>query len=98
LQGIEAIIEWQQRMLAQSNNECLLLLAENRRVRRLGPHGGIAGGGAPAPYGDRLLIDAVSAGQLPQARLTILYCSTDRLSLRALIVALARTIPTAQAI
>src|SRR5262245_56162996 len=31
------------------------------------------------PLGDRLLVDPVALGQHPQALLTILYCSTDRL-------------------
>jgi hypothetical protein len=62
--------------------ERIFLFAENRRTRLPRSHRGIADRRAPAPFGNRLRIDAVAVGDLPQARLTILYCSTDRLSRR----------------
>src|SRR5271154_3484451 len=34
------------------------------------------------PFGDGLLVDPVVLGQRPQALLTMLYCSTDRLCRR----------------
>src|SRR5215204_2778685 len=44
------------------------------------PRRAICGGIPLLPFGDRLRVDAMALGQGPQARLTILYCSTDCLS------------------
>src|SRR5215212_3050551 len=41
------------------------------------PRRAIRGGVPLLPFGDRLLVDAMALSQGPQARLTILYCSTD---------------------
>src|SRR5215208_3440948 len=41
------------------------------------PRRPISGGIPLLPFGDRLLVDAMALSQGPQARLTILYCSTD---------------------
>src|SRR5215213_11848668 len=43
------------------------------------PRRPISGGVPLLPFGHRLLVDAMALGQGSQARLTILYCSTDRL-------------------
>jgi hypothetical protein len=42
----------------------------------------ISNGAASLPLGNRLLVDPVAPGQRPQARLTMLYRSTDCLSRR----------------
>ena len=47
-----------------------------------GPGRQIGDRGPLLPLGDGLLVDAVALGQRPQARLTMLYRSTDRLCRR----------------
>src|SRR5918998_3026600 len=41
------------------------------------PRRAVCGGIPLLPFGDRLRVDAMALGQGSQARLTILYCSTD---------------------
>jgi hypothetical protein len=73
LQGIEAAVEWQQRVLAKGNDDGLIL---DRQDSRFGfPQ--IGDRPASPPFGDSLLVDAVPPGQDPQALLTMLYRSTD---------------------
>jgi hypothetical protein len=50
------------------------------RTVDLGSLGPVGRSLALLPFGDGLLVDAVAAGKRPQALLTILYRSTDRLS------------------
>ncbi len=79
LEGIEAIIQRQQRVLTKGNDDCLFLERQHRgsRFPRAGRQ---IGNRRPLlPFGDGLLVDPVALGQRPQALLTILYCSTDRL-------------------
>ena len=82
LQGIKAVIQRQQRVLAERDNDRFLL---NRQYRRMN----ICGAGRQvldrralvtalralpsAPLRDSLLIDAVTLGENPQALLTMLY-------------------------
>ena len=80
LEGIEAIIERQERVLAKGDDQRFFLFAEYRRTRLPGSHPSVADRITPAPFGNRLGINPVADRELPQARLTILYCSTDRLS------------------
>src|ERR1700681_1609329 len=80
--GVETIVEWQQRMLAKGNDQRLFLLRQYRRTRLLRSHPGTVDRTALPPFGNRLRVDPVAGSQLSQARLTILYCSTDRLSRR----------------
>ena len=61
LEGIEAIVERQQRMLAEGDDQRLFLFAENRRVRLPRAHPSIADRTTPAPFSDCLRIDAVAA-------------------------------------
>src|SRR5436190_20376459 len=79
LQGVQAVIQGQQRVPPKGHDERLFLRGQNggsglprasRQVRR-----------RPAllPLGDGLLIDSMAPRQRPQAFLTRLYCSTDRL-------------------
>ena len=77
LQGVETVIQRQQRVLAEGNDNRFFLDGEHRgmSILRAGSH---IGSVTPAPpLGDRLRVDPVALGQDPQALLTILYCSTD---------------------
>jgi len=78
LQGVEAIIQRQQRVLAERDDERLVLDAQYRRENILGTCRQILRRRALLPLGDGLLVDAVALGQDPQALLTMLYRSTDR--------------------
>jgi hypothetical protein len=79
LQGIEAVIERQQSVLAEGDDDRLFALAKNRRPGRLRPHRRITCRGPAPPLRDGLWIDSMAAGQRPYALLTMLYRSTDRL-------------------
>src|ERR1700730_12550164 len=82
LQGIEAIVERQERMAAEGDDDRLLLDRQHRGFRALRSGRQIGDRAALLPLGDGLRIDAVALGQRPQARLTMLYRSTDRLCRR----------------
>src|SRR5215210_5450628 len=77
LQGIETVIQRQEGVTAEGHNDRLLLGREDRRVRRLRAGPLVSRKGALLPLRDGLLVDAVALGQAPQARLTMLYRSTD---------------------
>src|SRR5664279_2824864 len=82
LKGVEAIVEREQRVPAEGDDDRLLL---GRKYSRLGffrPCPQIGDRRSLLPFRDRLLIDPVSLGERPQALLTILYRSTDRLCRR----------------
>jgi hypothetical protein len=79
LQGIEAIVERQERVPAEGDEDRLLLDREHRGFRFTRAGWQIGDGAALLPFGDGLRVDAVAQGQRPQARLTMLYRSTDRL-------------------
>ncbi len=76
LKRIEAIIEWQQRMLAERDDHSLLLKRQDCRPRLFGAGRQIGNGCPLPPHRNRLLIDPIVLGKRPQALLTILYCST----------------------
>src|SRR6266496_5038416 len=82
LQGVEAIVERQQRVPAEGDDDRLLFDRQHRRLRTPGAGWQIGDRAALLPLGDGLRIDAVAPGQCPQARLTMLYRSTDRLCRR----------------
>src|SRR5580704_5392556 len=79
LQGIEAIVERQERVPAEGDEDRLLLDRAHRGFRFTRAGWQIGDGAALLPFGDGLRVDAVAPGQRPQARLTMLYRSTDRL-------------------
>src|ERR1700730_17505770 len=79
LQRVEAIVERQERMPPKGYDDRLVLDRQHRRLCVFGPGRQIGEGLALPPFGDGLLIDPVTPGEHSQARLTILYCSTDRL-------------------
>ena len=66
-------------MLAEREDDRLVLDRKHCRLRVLRPRLQISDGIALFPLGDGLGIDAVSPGKPPQALLTMLYRSTDRL-------------------
>src|SRR6202049_4758042 len=82
LQGIKTIVERQQRVPAEGNDDRLLPDRQHRRLRLARPGRQIGARTALLPLGDGLRVDAVAPGQSPQARLTMLYRSTDRLCRR----------------
>src|SRR5438067_2794691 len=82
LQRVEAVVERQQRVPAKGNDDCLLLDRQHRRPRSLWAGWPIGNRGALLPLGDGLRVDPVASGQRPQALLTMLYRSTDRLCRR----------------
>ena len=77
LQGVEAVVQRQQCMLAKGNDHRLLLDAQHRGMRVLGAGPHIDGAASASPLGNRFGVDPVALGENPQALLTILYCSTD---------------------
>src|SRR3954447_16027103 len=76
LEGIEAIIERQQRVPPKGNHEGLFLAREHRGARLLRAGAFVLDRGALLPLGDRLRVDPVALGQHPQALLTMLDRAT----------------------
>jgi hypothetical protein len=79
LQGVEAIVERQPGMPSEGDDHRLFFRGQDRRSGFLRPSRPIGDRGPPFPLGDGLLIDSVPLRQRSQARLTMLYRSTDRL-------------------
>src|ERR1700690_854802 len=77
LQGIETIIERQQRVPAKGDDDRLLPDRQHRGLRLARAGWQIGDRTALLPLGDGLRVDPVAPGQSPQARLTMLYRSTD---------------------
>jgi putative transposase len=82
--GLLSPVEFErhQRVAPESHDDRLLLDRQHRRARLLGPGRQIGDRGPRFPLGDGLLIDPMTLGQRPQALLTMLYRSTDRLCRR----------------
>src|ERR1700679_3838966 len=79
LQGVEAIVEWKQRMPEERDENRLDIDGQDcglRLPRSCRPIGDRA---ALLPLRDRLRVDAIAPGKAPHALLTMLYRSTDRL-------------------
>ena len=64
LKGVKAIVEWQQRVLAEGDDDRLVLDRKHCRLRFLRPRLQISDGAALLPLGNGLGIDAVSFGRL----------------------------------
>ena len=79
LQGIKTVVERQECVLAEGDDDRLVLDRKYCRLRVLRSGLQISDGAALFPLGDGLGIDAVPPGKAPQALLTMLYRSTDRL-------------------
>lgn len=82
LQGIEAVIERQQGIAPEGDDDCPVFHRQHRRTRCLGTDLLVGYRGPRFPLGNRLRVDPVAFGQNPQALLTMLYRSTDRLCRR----------------
>src|SRR4029077_8793184 len=82
LQGIEAVVERQERMPAKGDDDRFVLDRQHRGLRFSRSSRQIGDRPALAPLGHGLLVDPVVLGQSPQALLTMLYRSTNRLSRR----------------
>src|ERR1700680_4042045 len=82
LQSGEAIVERQERVSAKGNDDRLLLDRQHCGLRVFGSGRQVCHRAASPPLGNRLWVDPVAPGQSPQARLTMLYRSTDRLCRR----------------
>src|ERR1700680_4285509 len=82
LQGIKTIVERQQRGPPEGNCARLPPDRQHRGLRLARAGRQIGDRTALLPLGDGLRVDAVAPGQSPQARLTMLYRSTDRLCRR----------------
>src|SRR5580704_2685770 len=78
LQGIEAIVERQERVTAEGDEDRLLLDREHRGFRFTRAGWQIGDGAALLPFGDGLRVDVVAPGQRPQPRL--LYCIARRIT------------------
>jgi hypothetical protein len=59
LQGVEAVVEWQQGVFAEGDSQGFLLFGQHTRARILWPHRGIMDEAALLPLRDRLWIEAV---------------------------------------
>ncbi len=79
LKSIETIVQRQRRMLAKGKDDGLVLHRQRCGLWLLGARWQIGDGATLLPLGDGFGIDPITLGKRPQARLTILYCSTDRL-------------------
>src|ERR1700741_3289026 len=79
LQGIETIVEREQRMPTESDHDRLVLDGQDCGLWLPWSGRQIGDRAALLPLRDGLRINAIAPRKDPQARLTILYCSTDRL-------------------
>jgi hypothetical protein len=75
--GVKAVVERKKRVLAEGDDDRFLLNRQYRRLRFLWSGRQVRHRGPLPSLGDGLLVDAVALGQRSQARLTILYSSTD---------------------
>src|SRR5215204_4772113 len=80
LQRVEAVVERQKRVAPECNHDGLFLDRQHRRSGFSRASWQIGMRGALPPLRDRLLVDAIALGERSQARLTMLYRSTDRRS------------------
>ena len=76
LQGVEAVVEREQRPLTEGYNDSLLLRGEHGRARLTRPHRGILDCSAVAPFSHRLSVEVIALSQARYAFLTMLYRST----------------------
>src|SRR5215217_5356887 len=80
LEGIEAVVQRQERVAPKGNDDRLFLEREHRRLGLLGSGGPVGNRATLLPLGDGLRVDPVAPGQHPQALLTMLDRATDRRS------------------
>jgi len=82
LQGVEAVVEQQERVAPQRDDDRLVLGAQHGGPRRLRPHRRIGGKGPLAPFLHGGRADALAPGQCPHARFTSLDRATHCLCRR----------------
>src|SRR5215213_527953 len=78
LEGIEAVVQRQQRVPPKGDNDGLLLDREHGRARLLGASALVLDRGALLPLCNGLRVEAVAPGQHPQALLAMLDRATHR--------------------
>src|SRR5688500_16687205 len=78
LERVEAVVQRQKRVAPEGDNDSFLLDRQHRRSGLSRASWQIGVGGALPPLRDRLLVDAIALGERSQARLAMLYRSTDR--------------------
>lgn len=78
LQGVEVVIQWQQRMSAEGDNDGVFLNRQCGGLGMLGASGEIGDSRSPLPLGHRFGVAPVTLGQNHQAFLTLLDRSTHR--------------------
>src|SRR5215207_2418354 len=79
LKRIKAVIKRQERVPAEGDDDRLLLDGQHRRSRLLRPGPEVRDAVARLPIANGILVDPVALRESSQARLTMLYRSTDRL-------------------
>ena len=82
LQGIKAIIQRQQRVLAKGNARRFLLGRQNRRPWRLRTHRLVFDRCPMTPFADSLRIQPIPLGELRDRSLRSLYCRSHRVRRR----------------
>lgn len=82
LQGIKAVIQRQQRVLAKDNARRFFLCRQNRRPWRLRPDRLVFDRCSLAPFADGLRIYPIPFGECRDRSLRSLYCSSDRVRRR----------------
>jgi hypothetical protein len=82
LQRVEAVVERQQSVAPERDDDRLFLRRQHRRAWLFGTSWQVGDRSALLPFGHGLLVDPMALGERPQARLTMLYRSTDRLCRR----------------
>ena len=78
LQGVQAVVQRQQRVPPEGDDDRLLFDRQDRRPGILRSGSQIFNQGPSLPLGDGLGVDPMTLRQAPQALLTMLYRSTDR--------------------
>ena len=78
LQGVETVVQGQERVLAEIHAKSLFLDAQRCGASLLGARGRVVRKGPLAPLVHRLRVQVVTPGQCQQARLTMLDRPTNR--------------------
>ena len=65
LQGIEAVIQWQQRVAPEGDDDGFFLHRQHGGLCIFWTSGQVGGGGSLLPLGDGLLVDPVALRQNP---------------------------------
>ena len=63
MQGVEAVVEREQRPVTVGHNDGFLLRREHGRARLTRPHRGIFDGRTLAPFSHRLSVEVIALGQ-----------------------------------